>query len=237
MRKLKYFIVLIIVIIVALLFVPNSPLLRPFVKHLKSKMEENWKCKIEDTKTDFDLLKGKIRSENLDIKTVRNTDISWHLKIKGVTVDIDYSSLIHGNLILNELILDDVFLEIDKKQSKKIHTQSQKTQDKPEKAILITHLLIRGSFEVNYRLDSILSESIRVKNVKIKKKDIFLVGTPKDLLFPLMKETTNRRKFVIDRHGSEIGLKKGGRITISEEITDPAMKARGLKKGDVFVDE
>jgi len=46
---------------------------------------------------------------------VRNTDISWHLKIRGVTVDVDYSSLIHGNLILNEVILDDVFFEMDKK--------------------------------------------------------------------------------------------------------------------------
>jgi hypothetical protein len=237
MRKLKYFIVLIIVVILALFFVPNSLLLRPFVNHLKSKMEENWKCKIEDTKTDFDLLKGMIRSKNLHIRTMRNTDISWYLKIKGVTVDVDYSSLIHGNLILNEVILDDVFLEMDKKPSKKIHTQHQETQDKPKKGILINNLLIRGSFEVNYRLDSVLTDSIRVKNVKLRKKDISFVGTPKDLLFPLMKESKNRTKYVIGKHGSEIGPKKGGRITISEEITDPAMKARGLKKGDVFVDE
>jgi hypothetical protein len=237
MRKLKYFIVLIIVVILALFFVPNSLLLRPFVNHLKSKMEENWKCKIEDTKTDFDLLKGMIRSKNLHIRTMRNTDISWYLKIKGVTVDVDYSSLIHGNLILNEVILDDVFLEIDKKPSKKIHTQLQETQDKPKKGILINNLLIRGSFEVNYRLDSVLTDSIKVKNIKLRKKDISFVGTPKDLLFPLMKESKNRTKYVIGKHGSEIGQKKGGRITISEEITDPAMKARGLKKGDVFVDE
>jgi len=84
MRKLKYFIVPIIVVIVTLFFVPKSLLFRPFVNHLKSKMEENWKCKIGDTKTTFDLLKGTVRSENLDIKTVRNTDISWHLKIRGV---------------------------------------------------------------------------------------------------------------------------------------------------------
>lgn len=237
MRKLKYFIVLIIVVILALFFVPNSLLLQPFVNHLKSKMEENWKCKIEDTKTDFDLLKGMIRSKNLHIKTMRNTDVSWYLKIKGVTVDVDYSSLIHGNLILNEVILDDVFLEMDKKPSKKLHTQHQETQDKPKKGILINNLLIRGSFEVNYRLNSVLTDSIRVKNVKLRKKDISFVGTPKDLLFPLMKESKNRTKYVIGKHGSEIGPKKGGRITISEEITDPAMKARGLKKGDVFVDE
>ncbi len=200
-------------------------------------MEENWKCKIGDTKTDFDLLRGTIRSENLHIRTMRNTDISWYLKIKEVTDDVDYSSLIHGNLILNEVILNDVFFEIDKKPSKKVHTQRQKTQDKPEKGILIKNLLIRGSFEVNYHLDSVLTDSIRVKNVKIDKKDISLVGTPKDFLFPLMKEAKIRTKHVISRHGSEIGPKKGGRITISEEIKDPAMKARGLKKGDVFVDE
>ena len=237
MKKLKYFILLIIVVILALFFVPNSLLLRPFVNHLKSKMEENWKCKIEDTKTDFDLLKGMIKSKNLHIRTMRNTGISWYLKTKGVTVDIDYSSLIHGNLILNEVILDDVFLEVDKKPSKKIHTQHQETQDEPKKGILINNLLIRGSFEVNYRLDSVLTDSIRVKNIKLRKKDISFVGTPKDLLFPLMKESKNRTKYVIGRHGSEIGPKKGGRITISEEITDPEMKARGLKKGDVFADE
>jgi len=205
-------------------------------------MEENWKCEIGDTKTNFDLLKGAIRSENLDIKTVRNTDISWHLKVRGVTIDVDYSSVIHGNLILNEVILNevilnDVFLEMDKQTGKKPRTQRQKTQDEPKKGILINNLLIRGSFEVNYRLDSVLADSIRVKNVKIRKKDISLVGTPKDLLFPLMKEIKNRTRYVIGRHGSKIGPKKGGRITISEEITDPTMKARGLKKGDTFVDE
>ena len=242
MRKLKYFIVPIIVVIVALFFVPNSLLLRPFINHLKNKVEENWKCKIRDTKTSFDLLKGTMRLENLHIKTVRNADISWYLKIGGVTVDVDYSSLIHGSIVLNEVILNDVFLEMDKKSSKKTHTQSQKTQDEPkhdepEMGILIKNFLIRGSFEVNYHLDSVLTDSIRVKNVKIGKKDIFFVGTPKDLLFPLMKETKNRTKYVIGRHGSEIGPKKGGRITISEEITDPAMKARGLKKSDAFADE
>ena len=237
MGKLKYFILLIIVVIVALFFVPNSFLLRPFVNHLKSKIEENWKCKIGDRKTSFDLLKGTMRSETLDIKTVRNSDISWHLKIKGMIVEVDYSSLIHGSLILNKVILDDVFLEMDKKPSKKIHAQRQKIQDKPKMEILINHLLIRGSFEVKYHLDSVLTDSIRVKNVNIKKKDISFVGTPKDLLFPLMKEIKNRTKYVIGRPGSKIGPKKGGRITISEEITDPAMKARGLKKGDTFVDE
>jgi len=126
---------------------------------------------------------------------------------------------------------------MDKKSSKKIHTQRQQAQDKPKKGILIKYLLIRGSFEVNYHLDSILADSIRVKNVNIMKKDISLVGTPKDLLFPLMKETKNRTKFVIGRHRSKIGPKRGGRITISEEITDPVMKARGLKKSDAFVDE
>lgn len=237
MRKLKYFILLIIVVVVALFFVPNSLLLRPFLNHLKSKIQENWKCKIEDSKTTFDLLKGTIRSENIEIKTVRNPNISWHLKIKSVAIDVDYSALIHGNLILNEVVLDDVFLEMNKKSSKETHTQRQQTQDKPKKGILINYLLIRGSFEVNYRLDSVLADSIRVKNVKIMKKDISLVGTPKDLLFPLMKETKNRTKYVIGRPGSEIGPKKGGRITVSEEITDPVMKARGLKKGDTFVNE
>ena len=76
-----------------------------------------------------------------------------------------------------------------------------------------------------------------MKNIKIEQKDISLVGTPKDLLFHLMKETKNRTKYVTGRNGSEIGPGKGGRITISEKISDPAMKARGLKKGDTFVDE
>jgi len=63
---------------------------------------------------------------------------------------------------------------------------------------------------VNYRLDSGLADSIRVKNVNITKKDISFVGTPKDLLFPLMRETKIRTKYVIGRHGSEIGPKKEG---------------------------
>ena len=213
MKKLKYFILLIIVVILALFFVPNSLLLRPFVNHLKSKMEENWKCKIGDTKTDFNLLKWTIGSENVHIRTLRNTDISWNLKIKGVTVDVDYSSLIHGNLILNEVVLNDVFFEMDKKTSKniidkKIHTQPekgiiseknhQKVQDKSKKGILIKYLLIRGSFEANYRHDSALADSIRVRNVNISKKDIFFVGAPNDLVFSLMKEVKNFTGFKIN---------------------------------------
>jgi len=213
MRKLRYFIVPIVVVVVTLFFVPNSPILRPFVNHLKSKMEENWKCKIGGTKTDFDLLKGTIRSENVHIRTLRNTDIRWHLKIKGVTVDVDYSSLIYGNLILNEVILNDVFFELDRKTSKniidkKVHTQPekgkidekkrQKTQDKPEKGILIKYLFIRGSFEANYRHDSVLTDSIRVNNVNISKKDISLVGTSNDFLFFLMKEVKNFTGFKLN---------------------------------------
>lgn len=34
-----------------------------------------------------------------------------------------------------------------------------------------------------------------------------------------------------------IGVKKGGRIIITEEVTDPVMKASGVKKNDTFVDQ
>jgi hypothetical protein len=236
MKKLIYLIVL-IAVIVALFFVPNSLLLRPFVNHLKSKMEENWNCKIEDTKTDFDLLKGFISLENLDIKTEKNTNSSWHLKTKSVTVVFDYSSLRKGDVILNEVVLDDVFFEIDKKSDNKAQTELQKNQYETEKGILIKNLLIRGSFEVTSLLDSVLVDSISVKNTKIRKNDVYLGETPEDLLFPLMQEVKRGTKYVIGSHESEIGPKKGGRITLSDEITDPVMEARGLKKGDVFADE
>ena len=213
MRKLRYFIVPIIVVIMTLFFVPNSPLLRPLVNHLKSEMEENWKCKIGDTKTDFNPLKGTIGSENVHIRTLKNADISWNLKIKGVTVDVDYFSLIHGNLILNEVILNDVFFEMDKKTSKNIidkkaHKQPengiisgkkhQKIQDKSKKGILIKYLFIRGSFEANYRHDSVLTDSIRVRNVNISKKGISFVGAPNDLVFSLMKEVKNFTGFKLN---------------------------------------
>jgi hypothetical protein len=199
-RKLRYLVVPIIVVIVTLFFIPNSPFLRPFVNHLKSKMEEKWKCRIGDTKTDFNLLKGTVRSENVHMRTLRNTDISWYLKIKRVTVEVDYSSIIHGNLILNEVILNDVIFEMDKKPSKniidkKVHTRRKKPQDKPRKGTLINYLFISGSFEANYRHNSVLANSIRVKNANIKKKDVSFVGAPNDLLFSLMKEPKNFTDF------------------------------------------
>jgi len=46
-----------------------------------------------------------------------------------------------------------------------------------------------------------------------------------------------RTNYIIRGPGGEVGEKRGGRIIISEEITDPSMKARGVKKGDTFVDE
>ena len=50
-------------------------------------------------------------------------------------------------------------------------------------------------------------------------------------------QANSRKNYVLSGPGGGIGVKKGGGITLTEEITDPTMKARGLKKGQTFVDD
>jgi DNA repair exonuclease SbcCD ATPase subunit len=50
-------------------------------------------------------------------------------------------------------------------------------------------------------------------------------------------QANSRKSYVLRGPGGGIGEKKGGGITLTEEITDPEMKAKGLKKGQTFVDE
>ena len=50
-------------------------------------------------------------------------------------------------------------------------------------------------------------------------------------------QANSRKNYVLRGPGGGTGSKKGGGITLSSDITDPVLKAKGAKKGQTFVDE
>ena len=50
-------------------------------------------------------------------------------------------------------------------------------------------------------------------------------------------QANSRKNYVLSGPGGGTGVKKGGGITLSSDITDPVLKAKGAKKGQTFVDE
>jgi hypothetical protein len=51
------------------------------------------------------------------------------------------------------------------------------------------------------------------------------------------RQADTRKNYVLHGPSGGTGAKKGGTITLSEEITDPVMKSKGAKQGETFIDE
>jgi flagellar biosynthesis GTPase FlhF len=51
------------------------------------------------------------------------------------------------------------------------------------------------------------------------------------------RQANTRKNYVLHGPSGGTGVKKGGTITLTEDITDPVMRAKGAKQGDAFIDE
>ena len=50
-------------------------------------------------------------------------------------------------------------------------------------------------------------------------------------------QANSRKNYALHGPGGGTGKKRGGGITLSSDITDPVLKAKGAKKGDEFIDK
>lgn len=202
MKKLSLVLILITLMMVLLVFIPNSPLNKPILHQLAKVAEENWKSKITYSDASIDLWKGGLVFDGLEIGTSEDASSSWSLAIRNLAVEIDYPSWFMDNLKLNRLVVNDIiFSRHEKKgsdtQIKKLFSEgggkkneekkSQKLENKLKRGILIKHLVIKGKLELETVDDSGKTDTVKIETFNINKKDILFDGRPDTFLSSILK--------------------------------------------------
>ena len=193
MKKLSFVLILITLMMVLLIFIPNSPLNKPILHQLAKVVEENWKSKITYSDASINLWKGELVFHELEIKTSKDTESSWSLAIRNLAVEIDYPSWFVDNLKLNKLLIHDIiFSRHEKKgsdiQIKKMFSEvggkkneekkSKKIENKFKSGILIKHLIIQGKLELETVYDSGKTDTVKIETFNINKKNVLFDGRP-----------------------------------------------------------
>ena len=202
MKKLFFVLILIALMMVLLVFIPNSPLNKPILHQLAKVAEENWKSKITYSDASINLWKGELVFHELEIKTSKDTESSWSLAIRNLAVEIDYPSWFVDNLKLNKLLIHDIiFSRHEKKgsdiQIKKMFSEvggkkneekkSKKIENKFKSGILIKHLIIQGKLELETVYDSGKTDTVKIETFNINKKDVLFDGRPDTFISSILK--------------------------------------------------
>ncbi len=193
MKKLSFGLILITLMIVLLVFIPNSPLNKPILHQLAKVAEENWKSKITYSDASINLWKGELVFDELEIGTSKDAVSSWSLAIRNLAVEVDYPSWFMDNLKLNKLMVNDIiFSRHENKESdiqiKKILSEvvgkkneekkSQTIENKLKSGILIKHLIIKGKLELETVYDSGKTDTVKIETFNINKKNVLFDGRP-----------------------------------------------------------
>ena len=202
MKKLSFVLILIALMMVLLVFIPNSPLNKPILHQLAKVAEENWKSKITYSDASINLWKGELVFDELEIGSSEDAGSSWSLAIRKLAVEIDYPSWFMDNLKLNKLMVNDIiFSRHEKKgsdiQIKKMFSEvggknneakkSQKIENKLKSGILIKHLIIKGKLELETVDDSGKTDTVKIETFNINKKDILFDGRPDRFMSSILK--------------------------------------------------
>jgi len=193
MKKIKYIVVITIFLFLSLMLFRDLFFYQPMLHHLEKRFEKEWGCKVAKRQADFNLLKGSLKLKDTRMITTENAASRWNLSADEIFIQIDYPSLISGNTILNELILDKVIFRQEKKGSsdikkkdmpaktitKKVESKHlQKKKDKPSvrrKGTLVRYFLIRdGYFEFYYPNNSEKKGRLKLEHVNLSRKEFFL---------------------------------------------------------------
>jgi len=196
--------ILIALMMVLLVFIPNSPLNKPILHQLAKVAEENWQSKITYSDARINLWKGELVFDDLEIGTPKDTDSSWSLAIRNLAVEIDYPSWFMDNLKLNKLLVNDIiFSRHEKKgsdtQIKKMFSEvggkknkekkSQPIENKLKSGILIKHLIVHGKLEIETVDDSGKTDTVKIETFNINKKDVLFDGRPDTFISSIIKGT------------------------------------------------
>jgi len=193
MKKLSFGLILIALMIVLLVFIPNSPLNKSILHQLAKVAEENWQSEITYSDASINLWKGALVFDGLEIKTPKDTDSSWSLAIRNLAIEIDYFSWFMDHLKLNKLRVHDIIfskhnkkgfdIQIEKMFSeiggkKNEAKKSQKIENKLKSGILIKHLIVQGKLEIETVYDSGKTDTVKIETFNINKKDVLFDGRP-----------------------------------------------------------
>jgi len=202
MKKLSFVLILIALMMVLLVFIPNSPLNKPILHQLAKVAEENWKSKITYSDASINLWKGELVFDELEIGTSKDAVSSWSLAIRNLAVEVDYPSWFMNNLKLNKLMVNDIIFSRHKKkgsgiQIKKMFSKigekndeakkSQKIENKLKSGILIKHLIIQGKLELETVYDSGKTDTVKIETFNINKKNILFDGRPDTFISTILK--------------------------------------------------
>jgi hypothetical protein len=193
MKKLSFGVILIALMIVLLVFIPNSPLNKSILHQLAKVAEENWQSEITYSDASINLWKGALVFDGLEIKTPKDTDSSWSLAIRNLAIEIDYLSWFMENLKLDKLRVHDIIFSRHNKKGSDIQIEkmfseiggkknaakkSQKIENKLKSGILIKHFIVQGKLEIKTVYDSGKTDTVKIETFNINKKDVLFDGRP-----------------------------------------------------------
>ena len=203
MGKIRYLLVICIVLIGAVILIPNSPAYRLVADYALKKMETRWGCAVVRNRIQVNPLSGTLTLSDLLIETPEKANPNWRLEIKTAALKIGYLSLIRNNTI-DSLFLDGIVFKQEARESARSESAgkqnvpeaaSQKTESgtsrekstpAPEK-IRIKRLQIRnGSFEY-IRIDaSGVKNSTQANQISVVRKDILFYKRPDEFFQSLL---------------------------------------------------
>ena len=196
MKKIWYFTVTFLALLLVLVLLPGSPVYKPLISHVRKEAEKTWGCKIATKQSRVNLFKGTLTLNEVTAQTPGSANPSWDLSLKTSVIQIDYRSFLRREWILALLLLDNIrFKQLEKenprptlpkenagKKSKvpdvKAGTE-KKTGSKRVKQIHIRQLTVQnGYFEFGFVHTSGRKDMFRVQNVNLNSENLFFEGKP-----------------------------------------------------------
>jgi hypothetical protein len=207
MGKIRLLLVVCIVLIGAMILIPNSPAYRLAADYALKKMETRWGCAVVRNRIQVNPLSGTLTLSDFLIETPEKANPNWRLEIKTAALNIDYLSFIRNSTI-ESLFLDGIVFKQEARESVRAESlgkqnvpaaASQKTESGTSreksttaaKKIRIKRLQIRnGSFEYIRTDASGVKNSTRASQISVVRKDILLDQRPDEFFRSLLRTQT-----------------------------------------------
>ena len=213
MKKIGYITIILLIFLLALALIPNSPIYDPLINHIQHRVEKNWECKVVIKKSAVNILRGTLTLNDLQVQTSDNANPNWNLNVNTSVIKIDYNSLVQRQWILSSLLLNNIrFKQLERDTSQDIakkkdtNTKPTESDDKTsddekkgnetKKRVNIKRLIIQnGYFEYSFLHKSEMKDIFKVENVNLNRKNLFFDGKPslffKSILNPNKYLTTS----------------------------------------------
>jgi len=190
LNKIGFITIILLICLLALALIPNSPIYDPLINHIQHRVEKNWKCKVVLKKSEVNILRGTLTLNDLQVQTPDNANPNWNFNVNTSVIKIDYRSLVQRHWILSSLFLNNIrFNQLERETpqdvAKKKDTTTKptefdvKTGDENKKRVNIRQLIIQnGYFEYSLLHKSGMKDIFKVENVNFNRKNLLFDGKP-----------------------------------------------------------